>query len=194
MTDDSALLAALAALRDRGALGESSLTAAVAHADSFVAALPPSTERLLDLGSGGGLPGLVIAARLPGTHIVLADRRERRMDLLRLAVSRLGWSDRIEVLTTDVVRLGRDPAYAGRFDAVTARAFGEPLLTARCAAPFLSVDGVVVVSEPPDEDPVVRWPASSLAALGLLRSPIAFGRVCRLERMAASPARSPIVP
>ena len=78
MADDSALLEVLESLRERGALGESSLPQAIEHADAFVAAIPPLTRRVIDLGSGGGLPGLVVAMRLADAEIVLTDRRERR--------------------------------------------------------------------------------------------------------------------
>lgn len=193
MPDDAALLSALEALRDRGALGEASLRAAVMHAEAFLAALPPSTRRVIDLGSGGGLPGLVLAVRLPEVEFVLTDRRERRMDLLRLACARLGLGDRVTVLTVDVADLGRQSDHIGQYDAVTARSFAEPMVTARCAAPLLSPTGVLVVSEPPaqsllspDEPEVAsRWPAAALATLGLCAAGMQFAVVRRLDRRPA---------
>jgi 16S rRNA G527 N7-methylase RsmG len=183
MPDDALLRLALERLRERGALGELDLPAAIAHSDHFVAALAPTVSRLIDLGSGGGLPGLVIAVRRPNLTVVLTDRRERRADLLRLACSQLGLDDRVTVLTTDVVGLGLDPAFARRFDAVTARAFGEPLWTMECARPFLRDKGVLVVSEPPpaDEDRE-RWPDESVAALGFRSVPWQFPGVRCFER------------
>src|SRR3954471_13072331 len=102
MPDDAALLVVLESLRDRGALGEPSLPRAVAHAEAFLAPIAPGAATLIDLGSGGGLPGLVLADRLPTTEIVLTERRERRADLLRLAVTRLGWDGRVTVFAGDV--------------------------------------------------------------------------------------------
>src|SRR3954452_9036417 len=101
MPDDSDLLRVLQGLRERGALGEASLPDAVRHAEAFVAAMPPSTRRVIDLGSGGGLPGLVLAVRLPHVSFVLTDRRERRMDLLRMACVRLELMERVTVITGD---------------------------------------------------------------------------------------------
>ena len=167
MPDDSALLAVLESLRERGALGEPSLPRAVAHAEAFLAPIPPHARRLIDLGSGGGLPGLVLADRLSSTEVVLTERRERRADLLRLAVSRLGWADRVTVFAGDVVALARDAQMAAAFDVVTARAFGDPLWTLRCAAAFVAPTGIVVISEPPDTDVDQRWPADQVAQLGM---------------------------
>jgi 16S rRNA (guanine527-N7)-methyltransferase len=190
MPDDSALLSVLQGLRERGALGEASLPDAVRHAEAFVAAMPPSTRRVIDLGSGGGLPGLVLAARLPHAAFVFADRRERRMDLVQLACVRLGLTDRVTVLTGDVVALSRRDDLRGTFDVVTARAFGDPLTTVRAARPFLGEAGVVIVSEPPDladsppadEAVSARWPAAALAALGLRLSSTTHPLVRRIEQ------------
>lgn len=166
MPDDSQLLTVLESLRQRGAIGEVSLDGAIEHATAFVAALPPSCRTIVDLGSGGGLPGLVIAVRRPDVTMVLTDRRERRMDLLRLACAQLGVSERVSVETADVTRLGRDPRFAERFDVVTARAFGEPMWTLECARRFVRPGGTIIVSEPP-ATAAERWPIASIAALQL---------------------------
>ena len=182
MPDDTELLAVLESLRERGALGETSLPRAVAHADLFLAAVPSTCARLIDLGSGGGLPGLVLACRLTEVSIVLCDRRERRMDLLRLACTRLGLLDRVTVVTADVVALARRVDFRGKFDVVTARAFGDPLWTLRCAEPFLDDDGVVVVSEPPVTAGTPRWPTDAVGRLGLAASDRQFSQLRRFER------------
>lgn len=182
MPDDTKLLAVLESLRDRGALGEASLGAAVAHADLFLAAVPPGCRRLLDLGSGGGLPGLVLACRLTDVTVVLTDRRERRMDLLRLSCAQLGLGNRVSVVTADVVALAGDDTYRASFDVVTARAFGEPIWTLRCAVPFLNEHGVVIISEPPEVDVQTRWPAQDVRRLGLRPSSVSPTQVRRFER------------
>jgi 16S rRNA (guanine527-N7)-methyltransferase len=162
--DDTALLAALAAIRARGAIGEASLEAAVAHAEQFVTALPPGTQRLIDLGSGGGLPGLVIAVRRPELSILLVERRATRADLLRRAVAALDADERVSVFGGDVGALAG--THAGTADVVTARSFAAPELTAHWAGVLLRPGGVLVVSEPPTDDPG-RWSAEVLERAGL---------------------------
>jgi 16S rRNA (guanine527-N7)-methyltransferase len=56
----------------------------------------------------------------------------------------------------------------GSFDAVVARSFGPPAVTAECAAPLLRPGGRLVVSEPPDGTEE-RWPEDGVAAFGLAR-------------------------
>lgn len=154
---DTALLAALTAIAERGAIGERSLPVAIAHAEQFVAAIPADARRVVDLGSGGGLPGLVVAVRRPTLHVTLVERRARRADLLRRAVRSLELGTRVTVVDTDVAAVAHQHPRA--FDAVTARSFAAPAITARWASALLRTGGLLVVSEPPEDDPE-RWPAS----------------------------------
>ena len=139
---------------------------------------PRSTgpQRFLDLGSGGGLPGLVLAAVLPTTRGTLLDGRTERGRLLEEHVSALGWEGRIEVAAQRAEVVGRQAEQRGGFDLVVARGFGAPAVTAECAAPLLTAGGLLVVSEPPDDDPT-RWPPEPLAPLGLvpLGAPVTVG-------------------
>lgn len=158
MADDE-LLAALAAVQARGAIGESSLQRAVEHADQFVRAIPASATNLADLGSGGGLPGLVIAVRRPDVAITLVERRTTRADLLRRAVASLRLQNRVTVAADDVETVAE--RLPRSFDVVTARSFAAPAITARWAAALLADGGVLIVSEPPDDAPD-RWPTALL--------------------------------
>ncbi len=82
---------------------------------------------------------------------------------------------------------GRRPELRGRLDAVVARGFGPPAVTAECASPFLRVGGVLVVSEPPDAAATLsRWPGAGCAALGLelvrvLDAPFSFAVLRQVE-------------
>ena len=165
MTDDSRLLATLASIRERGAIGEASLEAAIQHAAQFVALVPPTARTLVDLGSGGGLPGLVIAMQRPDLQIVLVERRIQRADLLRRAVSSLAIGEYVSVQGSDV----RDVASvrANTFDVVTARSFAAPDITARWASKLLVQGGRLIVSEPPTDD-AGRWPATLMGEVGLV--------------------------
>jgi 16S rRNA G527 N7-methylase RsmG len=147
MTDDTRLLTALAVIQARGAIGERSLAAAVAHADRFVDLIPSTSRSVVDLGSGGGLPGLVVAWRCPAVTVTLVERRATRADLLRRATISLGLANRTRVLDVDVSMVCEDSPRA--FDVVTARSFGDVTTTAGFIDQLLAVGGVALVSEPP---------------------------------------------
>jgi 16S rRNA G527 N7-methylase RsmG len=165
MTDDDQLVAALQAIQARGAIGEASLVGAIVHAEQFVRQLPDTARTLADLGSGGGLPGLVIAVRRPGLRITLVERRHSRADLLRRAIAALDVSERVTVVADDVRVLASTSPRA--FDVVTARSFAAPSITAKWASVLLASGGLLIVSEPPTDDPS-RWPADVLATAGLV--------------------------
>jgi len=181
MPDDTALLAALAEIQQRGAIGESSLVKAVVHAEQFVTALPAQVARVADLGSGGGLPGLVIAVRRPEIELTLVERRGNRADLLQRAIRALRLADQVQVFAGDVRELASVQPRA--FDAVTARSFAAPAVTARWAGALLKAGGLLVVSEPPQQDPS-RWPRSTLALAGLADLGC-LGGIRRLQRLSS---------
>jgi 16S rRNA (guanine527-N7)-methyltransferase len=160
--DDNPLLAALAESHLLGSLGE---PPDIAQAGSlpFVRQCPPG--RVAELGSGGGVPGLVIAWHRQDIELVCIERREQRADHLRRLVARLGLSKRVTVIGTDAARVGRDARTRESFDAVVARSFGPPAIVAEAASPLLRVDGVILVSEPPGMPD--RWPPTELQLLGL---------------------------
>jgi 16S rRNA (guanine527-N7)-methyltransferase len=166
MTDhDPALIAALTAIQARGAIGEASIERAIDHSLHYVRRIPADVARLADLGSGGGLPGLVIAVQRPDLFVTLVERRHTRADLLRRAVASLGLGARVTVLADDVAVLLRTSPKA--FDVVTARSFAAAAITARCAGALLRPGGTLVVSEPPEDDPE-RWPEDLLRTSGLV--------------------------
>ena len=107
---------------------------------------------VLELGSGGGLPGLVLAVEGQDLRLVLLDSARRSVDFLRWAVAELELLPRVEVVNARAEQLGREERYRGSFAAVIARSFGSPAVTAECAAPLLQIGGRLIVSEPPGGD------------------------------------------
>jgi 16S rRNA (guanine527-N7)-methyltransferase len=144
-----------------GTLGDRPIPEVMEHAKAFVAALVDITGTVIDIGTGAGVPGLVIAQERPDLTLVLADRRATRMDALQMGVSGLGWEDRITVLTCDIADLGKQPEHAGQYDAVVCRGFGSPEVTAPLARPLLKNGGTLIVSEPPSPKPS-RWTSELL--------------------------------
>lgn len=175
MTDQ--LLLVVAEIQRRGGIGRGDLVNAVAHAGHF-AEVAMSATSIVDLGSGGGLPGLVVAVRCPNAHVTLIERRSKRCDLLRYGVRALDLGDRVVVYEGDVrdYLAGAPPLV----DVVTARSFGAPEVVVESAAPMLNHGGVLVVSEPPGN--ADRWDQTLVSLLGF-RDAGRRGPVRCLERV-----------
>lgn len=182
-----------------GLVGGSEPDDHVRHARGMAAAIehvlgdrPPS---FLDLGSGGGLPAMVLLGMWPAARAHLIDASERRVDFLTDEVAALGWSDRVTVRRGRAEELGHDVLLREQFPVVTARSFGPPAVTAECGAPFLAPGGLLVVAEPPAADPDVRWPKAGVATVGLARGPVVrCGSVVTLQVLTKVRASEPDEP
>lgn len=100
----------------------------------------PSTGSIVDIGSGAGLPGLVIAAMLPGTAVTLVEPMERRCTWLT------EMTDLLKLENVEVKR-GRAEEFHGAFesDVVTSRAVAPLDKLARWSLPFLGPGGQLVI-------------------------------------------------
>lgn len=178
--------------RELGFLGPGPVEDHIAHAQRLQRVLHdlglPERTTAVDLGSGGGLPGLVLAASTRGWSWILLDAMERRTAFLAQVVRELGF-DHVEVRRERAEATGRSDLRGGA-DLVVARSFGAPAVTAECGAPLLRAGGVLVVSEPP-EPADDRWPPEGLAQLGLDAIPGVVGSWVALRQVRPCPDRFP---
>lgn len=100
-------------------------------------------DRLLDLGSGGGFPGLPLAAALPADAL-LVESIGKKARFLETAVGATGLRGRVRVAGVRAEELARDPAHGGRWPAVTARAVAALSRLIELAMPLLRPGGVLV--------------------------------------------------
>jgi 16S rRNA (guanine527-N7)-methyltransferase len=99
--------------------------------------IDPAPGTLLDLGSGAGLPGLVLAMMLPGTAVTLLEPMERRCRFLAECVTELGLAN------VSVLR-GRAEDVTIRTDVVTARAVAPLPRLAELAIGVVRPGGMVL--------------------------------------------------
>jgi 16S rRNA (guanine527-N7)-methyltransferase len=95
-------------------------------------------ERVADIGSGAGLPGIPLAIAKPGLHVVLVESLLRRAEFLNMVVAELG-------LDVEVVRARAEDVAVrkavGRCDAVTSRAVASLDKITRWSLPLLRPGG-----------------------------------------------------
>jgi 16S rRNA (guanine527-N7)-methyltransferase len=127
-----------------GLVSERSLEAVVARhtADSLLFALvrrPMPEDAWVDVGSGAGFPGLVLACCFPEARFTLVEPQQRRAGFLELQLHQLG-------LTNAEVIAARAAELEPIFDVATARALAEPLLALEALKSLVKPDGAVLLA------------------------------------------------
>jgi len=79
---------------------------------------PEAARHWMDLGSGAGFPGLVVALMCPWLRMTLVESRRKRIDFLRFLAESLGLADRVEVAGQRLEMVAAQPQ-----DVISARAF-----------------------------------------------------------------------
>jgi 16S rRNA (guanine527-N7)-methyltransferase len=127
-----------------GLVSERTIDAVIGRhtADSLLFALarrPEIDDAWVDVGTGAGFPGLVLACCFPYARFTLVEPQKRRAGFLELQVHQLG-VDNAQVLTARATDL--EP----RFDVATARALAEPLLALELLKNLLKQDGTALLA------------------------------------------------
>jgi 16S rRNA (guanine527-N7)-methyltransferase len=122
--------------------------------------------RLVDVGSGGGFPGLPLKIAFPRLRVTLVESVNKKADFLRETVSDLKLRD-VEVLAQRAEIAGRDQAHRETYDWATARALGTLPVVVELCAPFLEPGGLLVAQRSGDLDAELIHAAPAFKALHL---------------------------
>ncbi|SDU60241.1 16S rRNA (guanine527-N7)-methyltransferase [Desulfobacula phenolica] len=111
--------------------------------DSIAAASFLGNEQsVIDLGSGGGFPGIPIKIMNPSVNVVLIDSSRKKINFLKHVIRMLDL-DKIDAIHSRVEDLHENNAYKNKFDAVISRAFTDLSRFVDLAAPFLNRKGTI---------------------------------------------------
>lgn len=118
--------------------------------------LPP-TCRVIDIGSGGGFPGLPVAIAQPHWQVSCLDSTRKKMAFLAELGQALGLSQ-LKTLADRAEAAGQHPAHREAYDLALIRAVGSASVCAEYALPLVAVGGVAVLYRG-------QWSADEAAAL-----------------------------
>lgn len=111
--------------------------------DEFLARgaqLRTRSVRLIDIGSGAGLPGIALKIVRPDLDILLVDATAKKVAFEHDVIARLGLAG-IEAIQGRAEEMGRDPRYREAFQLTTARAVASLPTLLELVTPFLDVGG-----------------------------------------------------
>jgi len=96
---------------------------------------------VIDVGTGGGFPGLAVAIALPAAHLTLVDSVQRKLDAVAAMAAELGLADRVSLRCERVERTGRHRDCRGGFQLAMARAVAAAPVVAEYLVPLLAPGG-----------------------------------------------------
>lgn len=102
---------------------------------------PP--ERLIDIGTGAGFPGLVLKLVWPSTSVTLVESVGKKADFCHHIVNRLGL-DHVKILSERAEVVGRDPAHRQSYDLAVARAVARMPILMEYLLPLVHRNGQVM--------------------------------------------------
>jgi 16S rRNA (guanine527-N7)-methyltransferase len=97
--------------------------------------------RLIDVGTGGGFPGLALAVAFPRAQLTLVDSVGRKVEAVQAMAQALGLGERVQLRCERIERTGQDRACRGQFDWALARAVARAPVVAEYLVPLLQPQG-----------------------------------------------------
>jgi 16S rRNA (guanine527-N7)-methyltransferase len=143
------------------------------YVDSLApAGMMSSDATLLDIGSGGGFPGIPLKVVIPSLEVTLVDASRKKVNFLKHVI-RILKLDGIEALHTRVEELAKDPAHAKHFDFIASRALTDLKSFVSQARPLLAADGLMIALKGKMDETAVEAARSHILAVETYRLPFA---------------------
>ncbi len=122
-------------------------------------------ERIIDVGSGAGFPGLPIRIARPDVRLTLLEATRKKCDFLRRVIAVLGLND-VVIVNARAEAAGRNPAHREQYDVAIARGVAEMATLAEYLLPFVRIGGRVAAQKSGEVETEVERAAAAIAALG----------------------------
>ncbi len=120
-------------------------------------------NKVVDVGSGGGLPGLPLKIARPDLSMTLIEADQAKAAFLVRACATLGLQG-VEVVARRAEEVGQDPVYREAFDVAVARALAPMPVLAELCLPLVKVGGRLLAQKTDSED--LRRAARAIDSLG----------------------------
>lgn len=121
---------------------------------------------LIDVGSGAGFPGLVLAVVFPSVKVVLLESIAKKARFLQAVVDELELSERVQVVCERAEILGQQGGHREQYDIVVARAVARLAVLAEYCLPLVRVGGCFVAQKGPHISDEISEATRGVSVLG----------------------------
>ncbi len=97
-------------------------------------------DKVIDVGTGAGFPGLVLAAAYPNIHVTLLDSTGKKLKAVEDIAERMEVKN-VEIIHMRAEEAGKKPEFREQYDYATARAVAELRILSEYTLPFVKVGG-----------------------------------------------------
>ncbi|KAG2605224.1 hypothetical protein PVAP13_4NG098700 [Panicum virgatum] len=173
------------------------------HVEDSLAVLPPlerayrarSTSggrdtdgvSLVDVGSGAGLPGLILAVARPSWRFTLLESMKKRCTFLEHAIEAMGLSN-VDVVCDRAENVGQSLDYREAYDIAAARAVAELKVLAEYCLPLVRVGGLFIAAKGHDPHEEIKNAKSAVQKLGA-----SMLELCNVESMGPHGQRTAVI-
>ncbi|XP_027332449.1 uncharacterized protein LOC113847496 isoform X2 [Abrus precatorius] len=148
------------------------------HVEDSLSILPPLSDfyrmhcgtscdklNLVDVGTGAGLPGVVLAIARPEWDVTLLESMNKRCVFLEHVISVIG-SSNIQIVRGRAESLGQNPCFREQFDVAVARAVAEMRILAEYCLPLVRVGGLFIAAKGHDPEDEIKNAGSAIQKMG----------------------------
>lgn len=150
----------LTAITDR----EIAASRLIAESLAMLPLVPKRAARLVDIGTGGGIPGMVLAIMRPELEVDLLDSTKKKVDFLDEAAGALGLTN-VRAFHGRAEEFGREPEFRDSYDVAVARAVARLAILSEFVLPFVRTGGIAILPKGEAVHDEVAEAASALAEL-----------------------------
>lgn len=122
-------------------------------------------DRLIDVGTGAGFPGIPLKIYREDIEITLVDSLNKRINFLNEVIEELNLNN-IETVHSRAEELGKNKKYRERFDIATSRAVANLSTLSEYLVPFVKENGNVICMKGPEIDEEIKTAKNAINILG----------------------------
>ncbi len=103
------------------------------------------TQKVIDIGTGAGFPGIPLKIAFPSINLTLLDSKEKKAAFVMMVLRRLEFDSEVGIIVARGEDMGKDPSFRETFDIVTMRGVSKIPINAEIGLPFVKFGGKVLL-------------------------------------------------